>query len=55
MGEIKVQPSNGTEYVANSTLDEYTTAVYSDDGEGCCMLCYDCEKGSYCWKSEINN
>lgn len=54
MGNVIVKPSNGIEYVSDSTLSNDLEVSYSDDGTGCFHLCYDCDKGSYCWKSEMN-
>lgn len=37
-----------------STSDMDVSVECAESGAGCCRLCYDCESGSYCWDSDMN-
>ena len=55
MGNVTFRQGNVVEYGSDSTLDFDIEANVTDNTDNCDSLCYDCDKGSYCWKSEIEN
>lgn len=48
-------PTEGQDnWVQTVTAGPCVTAEYHESLVGCCRLCYDCEAGSYCWDSDMN-
>lgn len=51
---VNVEPFQPSDTFATTTTYGDMEINYVEPYKDCSHLCYDCEKGSYCWDSECN-
>lgn len=54
MAEVTIVGDIDRQFVAHCTSEGLSEIEYVEPGVGCAQLCYDCEKGTYCWDSDNN-
>ena len=53
-GCVNVEPFQPSDTFATTTTYGDMEINYVEPCKDCSHLCYDCERGSYCWDSECN-